>query len=140
MALIPEYTHLVPGMALPNQKEAPPVKVVVIAEADVAPDWQRSVSDWIVRSGCFYMMAWGAGCSSWDDAVDMANLQRFDFGDVPEDQFVITTWHEDELLQEVFWYSKHHAKHPKVQMDRTLILHISAAPREEELKTAYAAA
>ena len=86
------------------------------------------------------MMAWGAGCSAWDDAVDMANLERFDFGDVPDDQFVITTWHRNEPLQEVFRYSKHQAEHPMVQLDQTLILHISASPRREELLTAYVTA
>ena len=114
--------------------------MVVVVEAEVSPEWQAIVSDWIVRSGCLYMMAWGVGCSSWDDSVDFANLEEFKFGEIPENRFIMTTWHSDEPLADVFWFSKNCASHPTVELERTVLLHISAQNREQELLAAYAEA
>lgn len=112
--------------------------MVVMVEAEVSAAWQSTVSHWIIDSGCLYMMAWGVECSSWDDAVDIANLERFDFGKIPEDHSVMTTWHTDEPLAEVFWFSKNDAFHPTVKLEHTVLLHISAESKERELLAAYA--
>jgi hypothetical protein len=84
------------------------------------------------------MMAWGTKCSTWDDSVDIANLEQFDFGEIPDDSFVITTWHADEPLNEVFWFSKNNAFHPTVDLKRTVLLHIAEVDREAELIKSYA--
>jgi hypothetical protein len=84
------------------------------------------------------MMAWGEDCSSWDDSVDIANLKRFGYEDISENQFVMTTWHEDEPLEEVFWFSKNSSNHPTKLLKSDLLLHIAAEPRELQLLRAYA--
>ncbi len=112
----------------------------MVIEEEVSPEWQAMVSTWLVASGCLYMMAWGIGCSSWDDSVDMANLEAFNFGEIPESRFVMTTWHDDEPLSEVFWFAKENANHPAEELQATVLLHISAVPREAELLASYAAA
>lgn len=66
-----EYLWLPPG-AKPPERACSPYRAIVAVEAAVEADWQAQVSDWLVRSGCRYMMAWGIECSGWDDAVDMA--------------------------------------------------------------------
>jgi len=71
------------------------------------------------------MMAWGRKCSEWDDSVDHANLRPFDYGDIPEDAFVMTTWHDHDSLKEVFWYSENTAFHPSLELDQTYIIHIA---------------
>jgi hypothetical protein len=131
-----EYLHLEPG-ATPSPLDSRPFKAVVAVEADVSPQWQSLVSDWLVQSGCLYMMAWGQNCSSWDDSMDLANAKPFGLADIPEDQFVMTTWHSDEPLAEVFWFSKYTASHPTVDLDRTLLLHISPKRQEQEFLRSY---
>lgn len=131
------YVQVVPDGDLPDFSGAP-ARVVVIAESAVSPFWQARVSTWLARSGCLYMMACGENCSSWDDSVDMANLEEFSFGAIPDDRFIMTTWHTDELLHEVFWFSKHNATHPTVEIDRTVLLHISARNKEREFLKLYA--
>ena len=79
----------------------------------------------------------GRGCSSWDDSVDLSNVEAFDFADIPDDQFVMTTWHSDESLAEVLWFSKYTASHPTVELDKTLLLHISSESREQEFLRSY---
>lgn len=126
----PEYVHLRPGDPPPSLDDAAPFKAVVVVDADVTPEWQGQVSDWLVRSGCRYMMAWGRKCTEWDDSVDEANLARFDFGEIPEDDFVMTTWHDDEPVEEAFWFSQFCAMHPSLELEKTYIVHISAESRE----------
>ena len=134
------YLHLKPEAALPEISRAVPARMVVVIEAEVSAEWQSIVSDWIIGSGCLYMMAWGVDCSSWDDSVDIANLEKFEFGEIPENHFVMTTWHTDEPLAEVFWFSKNNAFHPTVEFQHTVLLHISAESKERELLAAYAEA
>jgi hypothetical protein len=113
---------------------------IVVIEADVSDEWRNIVSDWIVECGCLYMMAWGRDCTRWDDAVDWANLSKFNFEEVPLEYFVMTTWHENEPLDEVFQFSKACAKHPVARLDQTVILHIAAANREGDMLMRYEAA
>lgn len=86
------------------------------------------------------MMAWGKGCSSWDDSVDYANMKELGYNDIPEEQFIMTTWHEDEPLREVFWFSKNNAFHPCVKLLNRVILHVSQEDGETELLAEYAKA
>jgi len=126
------YIHLRPGTD-PCDIEKKPSKFVVAVEAEVTYEWQKLVSEWMVESGCLYMMAWGRECSSWDDSVDWANIEKFGDGPIPDDQFVLTTWHDHEPLTEVFWYAKSVAKHQNAALLRTVILHISSAARQSDL-------
>jgi hypothetical protein len=134
------YIHLAPEADLPSLGHTSPARVVVIVEADVTPNWQSEVSHWLMKFGCLYMLAWGKGCSTWDDSVDLANIEEFKFEEIPESKFVMTTWHQSEPLSEVFWFAKNNAFHPSVELERTVLLHISSRPREPELLQAYAEA
>ncbi|MCU7842060.1 MAG: hypothetical protein KZQ82_00025 [Candidatus Thiodiazotropha sp. (ex Lucinoma annulata)] len=120
-----KYLHLQPEQTLPKWPDLRPYQAVVVIEEKVSSEWQEEVSEWLVETGCLYMMAWGLNCSSWDDSVDMANLKKFNYEKVPESEFVLTTWHENEPLKEVFFYSKNNAIHPVVGVLDPVIVHIS---------------
>lgn len=139
MSVSVRYLHLAPGAA-PAQLDGTPFKALVAVEAAVSPQWQSLVSDWLVRSGCLYMMAWGEDCSSWDDSVDLANIRACGLADIPENQLVMTTWHADETLAEVLCYCKHTALHPAVDLDRVLLLHISPSSQEQRFLQSFAEA
>ncbi len=134
------YLHVHPGGALQAILPQTPFRAVVIAEAEVDPEWQSALSKWLVRSGCLYLVAWGKNCSSWDDAVDTANLEEIEFGEIPDDKFVMTTWHDDESLSEAFRFAKNNAFHATVDLRSTVLVHISARNREHELIKEYAGA
>lgn len=133
------YLHLPEGNELPVL-DGRPFRAVVVLDHAVEEDWRDRVSDWLVRSGCLYMMAWGPDCASWDLSVDEASLARFDFGDVPDNAHVMTTWHEKETLAETFWYAGFCAFHPTRTLGHTLIVHIGPEDRNGELLAAYAEA
>lgn len=133
------YMQIAPASPLPAISSEP-FRTVVVAAMAVSPEWQGLVSKWLVQAGCLYMMAWGPNSSSWDDSVDMANLDRFDFGEIPDTSSVVTTWHDDEPIEEVFWFSKNAAEHPDVELCHTIILDISAENRSIQVLECYAAA
>jgi hypothetical protein len=133
----PTYLHIRPGEGPPHLESVGAFKAVLVIEDHVASEWQATISDWLVRSGCRYMMAWGRNCSSWDDSVDLANLKMFDYGQIPEDDFVMTTWHADEPLEEAFWYSVHAAMHASLDLRKTYIIHIAPSARESELMKTF---
>lgn len=131
------YIHLSLGGSLPKLEISSPFLAVVVAEETVSVNWQSVVSDWIVNSGCLYMMAWGKNCSSWDDSVDMANIILFLDEKTPDDKFVMTSWHDNEPLEQVFWFAKNCAHHPTVELKETLIIHISKINKEQLLISKY---
>jgi hypothetical protein len=134
------YFQFRPESSLPDSSYLGPFRAVVVIDESITLDWQSKVSTWLVKSGCLYMLAWGKGSSAWDDSVDLANLEEFDFGSIPEDKFVMTTWHEDESVEDVFRFSKNDAIHPKVKLTNTIILHISNKNKEKEIMSEYASA
>ena len=136
----PTYMHLIPGDIPPRLEGVAPFKAVLVVEDDVTPDWQAMISEWLVRSGCRFMMAWGRKCSEWDDSVDWAHLSISKFGEVPDDGFVMTTWHETDSLQETFWFSERAAMHPTLKLERTYVIDISPSQRATELLRIFRAA
>lgn len=131
------YLRIEPGRDLPDVGDLRPFRAVVIAEDAVDPAWQQAVSDWLVASGCLYMMAWGCACDAWDTSVDIAYLESIGFGDMPEDTFVMTTAHQGESLSDVFWFCHHVAADPTFDLRNVLLVHIGARNREEEFLALY---
>lgn len=128
------YLHLKPGDAPPRLEGVAPFRALVIIECDVSPQWRDQVSDWLVHSGCRYMLAWGLNCSDWDDNVDESSLA------LPENDLVMTTWHANDSLEETFRFCQTWAKHPSLHIERTYLVHISPEGRGPELLKAFSAA
>ena len=129
-----DFIQLKSGEALPTIDASQPFMAVVCIETnDVSELWRSEVSAWLVDNGCRYAMTWGRSCSKWDDAIDEANLAAFEYSKIPEDNFVMTTWHEGEELSDVFWFAKNAAQHPSIELNRGVLIHISEMNREAEL-------
>jgi hypothetical protein len=131
------YLHLPPETDLPSIGETGPFRAVLVLEQVVSEDWQNQVSEWLVKSGCLYMMAWGVECSSWDDSVDWANCPVVGPDDIPDDRLVMTTWHDNEPLAETFWFAGFAAHHPMVPLESVVIIDIGPTNRESEMLQAY---
>ena len=131
---VAHYFRISPDCELPSISSFRPHKAVVVLAAEYPKAWQNTVSDWLVASGCRYMMAWGPDCSSWDDSVDWASLEATDFKD-DESKFVMTTWHNDETLEGVFWFSQFCAgfSFDDLELRDTLLIDVSNVDRESEL-------
>ncbi len=131
-----DYLHLSPEQPVPYI-HARPHRAVFIAERAVSQVWRDEVAAWLVGSGCLYFIAWGIACEGWHDAVDWAVLDAFDFGDVPDDKFVMTTWHDKEPLSEALWFAGNCAFHPDVDLADTVIVHLSPDDRRAAILELY---
>jgi hypothetical protein len=134
------YLHLLPDGPLPQLMDSPPFLAIVIADEEVAQMWQWEVSRWLAEAGCRVLLAWGKDADAWAEAVQEAGQEAFDYEDIPQEQLVVATAHEDDDLDEVFWFARHRAAHPACTLNKTLILHVAAAPRREQLEAAWSAA
>lgn len=130
------YLHLSPDQA-PPELSCGPLRALIVSEIEVTQDWRNRIAEWLLKSGCLYVVAWGVECEDWHDTVDWSNLEEFDFGDIPDDRFVMTTWHTDEPLSEAMWFAGQCAFHPDIELGDTLILHVAKGAREAEMLEAY---
>ncbi|MGV7207706.1 hypothetical protein ACLB1G_07610 [Oxalobacteraceae bacterium A2-2] len=132
-----KYLHLPVDSALPALPGLERFRAIVLVEEEVSDIWQWEVSRWLVAAGARYVQVWGAGCASWEESVEDAFLEATDYEDVPAELAVLTSAHEDEDIEEVFWYARHRAAHPGQELRDTLIVHIADADRREELEALY---
>jgi hypothetical protein len=132
------YLQLPPGSEPPALDHLAPFLAIVLSEEESPELWQADIARWLVASGCRYVLAWGKDCAAWQEMVDDASLEAFDYEDVPEEDAVLTTRHEDEEREEVFWFAKHRAAHPGHSFKATVILDISALGRKDEIEAEYA--
>lgn len=132
----PRYLHLRPEDAPPDLMSAP-YRTVIIADQAVSDDWLNRIAQWIVAIGSLYVVAWGVDCEKWHDGVDWAVLEVFDFGEIPDDRFVMTTWHSNEPISEAFWYAGHCAIHPDVELTETIILHVAMEAQRAAMLQSY---
>lgn len=124
------YLHLPSGSEPPEQFLDEPFKAIIIIEQKVTGEWRNQISNWLVDADCKYMMAWGQDCSLWDEAVDWACIdQQIDIND--ETNFVITTWHENESLMDVFEFAQL-AVHPVLQLTKLAVIYIGE--RDQQLR------
>jgi len=113
---------------------------ILIAEEHVSDDWCNEIANWLIDRGCLYFVAWGQDCERWHDAVDWASLEAHDFGDVPDDRFVMTTWHDKESLSEALWYAGHCSFHPDVELQGALIVHVAKEDGRDRILNTFEAA
>ena len=139
MALRPTYIHIEPDGVIPEFLQSEPFKAIVVLEAESSQAWQGTVSEKLVTAGCRYVMAWGEQCEVFHDIVDRTSIDRHDY-DVPAENFIMTTWHDNESLESVFWYSQFCAdfSYDEVELQRSLIIHISRIGRETEYLDLFA--
>ena len=122
----PRYVQICPGRPLPSIAQFAPFRAVIVLNTEYDRAWQDEVSDWLVASGCLYVMAWGPDCSNWDDSVDWANLTA-NASEIPDAKFIMTTWHDDDTLEDTFWYAEFNARfsYDDVELHEAVIVDVS---------------
>ena len=135
------YLHLLPDGSLPHMMDKTPFMAILVADEDVSQMWLWDTSRWLVDTGCRVLLAWGKDAEVWSEAVDDAAAETIDAEAADaEEQAVVTTSHEDEDLEDLFWFARHCAAHPALTLNRTLIVHVGGRARREELEAAWTAA
>lgn len=71
-------------------------------------------------------MTWGLNCEEWhDDEIESVSLELLGYEDTRDDDLVLTTWHDDEPIEQVLWFAAQCAHHPVQPLEHTLIVQIS---------------
>lgn len=99
--------------------QKPYILVIAIHSDSVSNEWRNICCDWIVKSEqCYWALAWGHECSIWDDALDWSYLEFCNY-DLPEDDDynLMTTWHEDQTLDEVIEFAESVVVNTLLQQD-----------------------
>ena len=60
----------------------------------------ESVANWLVNSGCRYVVCAGVKCEEWHDTIDTADTIR----DPNTQNLIMTTWHKNETVEDVVWF------------------------------------
>ena len=83
--------------------------LLVVVDPTITIEDRTTICKEIIQQGCRYAVCTGMDCSSWHDFIDMAYLESDPEFSPPDERFVMTTWHEDESLEEVVEYFRSNA-------------------------------
>ena len=72
-----------------------------VLDITVTMEEQAKLSEQLVEQGCRYAVCAGYRCSTWDDSIDLAYLQTESNFQPQNENFVMTTWHENESIEEI---------------------------------------
>jgi hypothetical protein len=89
----------------PDHLDAPkPHFVVFLAMDATALDASRilELGKTLLAQGMVYLCAWGPDCERVHDLFDQAEVER---GTSTDDAFLMTTWHDDESLDEALGFA-----------------------------------
>lgn len=131
------YIYLPTDTPVPIPPEMTAFKCLILIEREVGENYRHDVSKSLIEAGCLYSLAWGQDCTLWDDSVDWAFLERHNYEDVPEEKFVMTTFHSNETLEEVIEFTKRCTEYSPVDLEDILILDFAAKERETAIKQLF---
>ncbi len=91
-------------------------------DGSIRPTERVALSEEIVRTSCRYAVCTGFYCSEWDDSIDEAYVGSDPNFDPPDERFVMTTWHENETLNDVVEYFRWNTVFDDFVPDKFLIM------------------
>lgn len=132
-----KYIQITDKGNLPDINYLKAFKCLIIISENVSQTRQGEISHWLVKSGCLIVCAWGINCSSWDDSVDDANIELCNYSPIPPESFVVSTWHENESLEEAMFFIKHIISHESHKLENIVFLHISSQDQSANFISQY---
>ena len=90
--------------------------------------WQKNVSEWLIDTGCLYVLAWkgGVGGHSWIESVDEARKNVVAPGHIAESHSVVTACYEYVALGAVLKFAENDAVHPTAGRLPSLLLMVKS--------------
>ena len=85
----------------------------------------------LIRSNCRYVVCAGAECEVWHDTVDEVFVSEYlDQPEIVQDErHVMTTWHEDEPVDDVAFFFVLNTNFDDHEFADYLVLHIGGEPK-----------
>jgi hypothetical protein len=99
------------------------VALIYAADENISDEERDALSRQIVASGCRYAVCAGYKGSSWDDSIDMADIER-NGDEVHDENLVMTTWHDDESLEDIVFFFLNNTGFDDFIAERFVVLHV----------------
>lgn len=126
-----EYLCLKPGLKKLPKINFDMFRCVIVAECQVSSDWRSFISTWVLEQGCQYMLVCGVDADSWEVAFDQSGFTLKKLGKISNNNLLMSISYGDESLSEVFWLAKNASFHPSLELDNTLLFHISEGQEDK---------
>ena len=131
------YLRIDPSGERPELAHLAPFKAVLCLESAVSGPQRDAISTWLVAMGCCYVIACGADCEPWQDAIREANLRAVHVDHMTARDFVMATTHPHESLRAVFWFAKKAARHPEADPAEIVVVHVASTDRGVEYQAMF---
>lgn len=134
------YQFVFKGSAVKIPPEFTQYKCLILNEYKIDEEYRWTVREHLVETGCRWMLAWGIDGTLWDDSVDLVEINKFLPEIVgPDDEFVLTTWHDNDTLEEVIHFTKFGAveTYDAKPLHDVVIIDLSEVNREEYISGLY---
>lgn len=116
------------------------VLILVVADPMVTGAERWAVSEQIIRANCRYAVCNGHDCSRWDDSIDEAFVASDPNFSPPDERSVMTTWHDDESLDDVAFFFRMNTSFDSFTAERFLVLQLGGCkPDEDAIRSAVMA-
>ncbi len=133
------YIAIKPNELLQFEAPAPIFKCGIISDFDTDNAFKNAITKRLYDLGCLYFCAWGHECEDWHDTIDWNILEKHDYNDIPDDQFCLTTWHDNQPLTDMLFCLKilSHTYLEGDIIEDALLIHITNTPDEENIVEQY---
>lgn len=71
---------------------------------DVQVEDVMRIAEILLSAGGAVFGCWGSGCRRIQEIIDEIDSDPFREKDVPDDAVIMTSWHEDESLEDALWF------------------------------------
>lgn len=109
-----EHLQIEQSKGLPAWSSCSPYLAVLWIFEGVKGQWQQNVSEWLIDTGCLYVLAWkgGVGGDSWIESLSEASKNAVARGQFAASHSLVTACYEYVALGEVIKFAEHEAVHP----------------------------
>ena len=83
----------------------PFVCALFVADPAISEQERTRLAGELIAAGCRYAVCAGIECSLWHDWIDLAYADRVLGRGAPDEDFVMTSWHEGEAVADVLWFA-----------------------------------
>lgn len=76
----------------------------MFASIQTDQEYKAQIAEQIIGSGCGYVVCGGVESMAWHDAMDESSIAAEISGELKEEETAVTTWHEDESIDDVAFF------------------------------------
>ena len=127
------YLALAEHDDLSKIRQSGPFKCAILLAGHLSPDWRDALIEKLLDAGCVYAMVYGPECEKFHDRIDEIAAEKI----WADERVIMTTWHGNETLSELFHFAKFAANHPDIDTEEVLIADIGVPSREMPITTAF---